>query len=240
MPPSAPTSFSSFPCLPAEIRLKIWHHTFQPRVVEIHARRAHYANEFQHSGIPKWQSGCINPAALSVNLEARAAALEFYAVKFPLATIASCEHAGDSIADPSRVLYVNTAIDTVAVLGDLDYRRMSTLFTDWRRYDPTGLGLTRLAISASWTYHQGAGDSIRMLMKHMFPELNQLTVFMSMERIPPADWPGGGCSLDDCTYTDSYKRYAMGKGSEMRNGDKWMIVGKNEIRVMDLNFRVGW
>ncbi|KAI3573584.1 hypothetical protein IWW34DRAFT_837610 [Fusarium oxysporum f. sp. albedinis] len=191
-------------------------------------------------GVPKWQSRCNNPVALSVSAEARSAALDFYPVKFPLATVAPYEHAGDSINNLNRVLYIKPAVDTVVVLGDLDYRRISLLFTDLRLGDPEGKGLQRLAVSASWTYHQGAGDTIRMLIKHMFPELVEMTVFMYDEKMPPTDWTGGVCALEDCSQTDYYKRYAMGRGQQMRDGDKWMVIGKKELRVMELTFGHGW
>ncbi|KAH7228471.1 uncharacterized protein BKA55DRAFT_526861 [Fusarium redolens] len=241
LPASVPSlSFHCFPNLPVELRLRIWRYSFVPRCVEIHARRSHYADDFQHGGVPKWQSRCNNPVALSVSSEARSAALDFYPVKFPLATVAPYEHAGDSINDLNRVLYIKPAVDTVVVLSDLDYRRISRLFTDLRLGDPEGKGLQRLAVSASWTYHQGAGDTIRMLIKHMFPELVEMTVFMYDEKMPPTDWTGGVCALEDCSQTDYYKRYAMGRGQQMRDGDKWMVIGKKELRVMELTFRHGW
>ncbi|CAI6023257.1 unnamed protein product, partial [Clonostachys chloroleuca] len=200
--PGPSLSFHVFPHLPVELRQKIWRYSLAPRIVEVHARRSHYADDFQHGGVPKWQSGCNNPAALSVNSEARSAALDCYPIKLPLATIAPCEHAGDSINDLNRVLYINPEVDTVVVLGgDLDYRRLSHLLTDLRLRDPKGKGLQRLAVSASWTYHQGAGDTIRMLVQHMFPELSEMTVFIG---------------------TDYYKRYTMGRGQQMKDGDKWM------------------
>ncbi|KLO84828.1 uncharacterized protein Y057_8944 [Fusarium fujikuroi] len=120
--------------------------------------------------------------------------------------IAPYEHAGDDINDPDRVLYINPAVDTVAVLGDLDYGRISRLLKGLRTSDPEGQGLQKFAVSASWTYHQGAGDTIRMLAKHMFPELEEMTVFMYDEKMPPADWTGGTCELQDCNHTDYYKR----------------------------------
>ncbi|KAF5562231.1 radical s-adenosyl methionine domain-containing protein [Fusarium phyllophilum] len=117
--------------------------------------------------------------------------MDYYRVKLPLATITPYEHAGDDINDPNRVLYINPAVDTVAVLGDLDYSRISQLLKGLRVSDPEGNGLQKFAVSASWTYHQGAGDTIRMLAKHMFPELEEMTVFMYDEKMPPSDWTGG-------------------------------------------------
>ncbi|KAF5585493.1 uncharacterized protein FSUBG_12438 [Fusarium subglutinans] len=145
--------------------------------------------------------------------------MDYYRVKLPLATVAPYEHAGDDVNDPNHVLYINPAVDTVVVLGDLDYSRISRLLTGLRVGDLEGKGLQSFAVSASWTYHQGAGDTIRMLVKHMFPELEQMIVFMYDEKMPPADWAGGTCELRDCSHTDYYKRYAMGRGQQMRDGD---------------------
>ncbi|KAJ9412772.1 hypothetical protein QL093DRAFT_2595340 [Fusarium oxysporum] len=183
-------SFHCFPNLPVELRLRIWRYSFVPRCVEIHARRSHYADDFQHGGVPKWQSRCNNPVALSVSSEARSAALDFYPVKFPLATVASYEHAGDSINDLNRMLYIKPAVDTVVILGDLDYRRISRLFTDLHLGDPEG---------------KGARDTIRMLIKHMFPELVEITVFIYDEKMPPTDWTSGVCALEDYSQIDYYK-----------------------------------
>lgn len=240
-PPSTnASSFHVFPNLPIELRLKIWRLSFKPRAIEVHGRRAHYANDFNHGSLPKWQSGCNNPAALSVSAEARAAALQYYYVRLPLATAASCEHAGDSVADLYRVLFVNPSVDTLIVLGDLDYYRMSLLLTDIRQRDPAGEGLRRLAISARWTYHKGAGTSIRALVQNLLPELHEMFVYMYDEKLPPPDWVNGVCSLDDCSDKDYYKRYAMGRGQEMREGGRWRVIGQRELSVVDLNFRQGW
>lgn len=232
--------FQLFPHLPTELRLKIWRLSFLPRVVEVHGRRAHYANDFNHGSVAKWQSGCNNPAALSVCSESRDIGLEYYCIRLPLATAASCERAGDSVADPYRVLYINPAVDTVTILGDLDYYGMSLLLSDIRQRDPAGEGLGRLAISARWTYHKGAGTSIRALVQNVLPELLQMIVYMYDEKLPPPGWANGVCSLDDCHDKDYYKRYAMGRGQEMREGNKWMVIGKSELKVMDLNFWHGW
>lgn len=59
-----------------------------------------------------------------------------------------------------------------------------------------------------------------MLVQYMFPELIEMTVFMYAERVPPADWASRVCSLEDCSKTDYYKRYAMGRGQQMKDSDK--------------------
>jgi hypothetical protein len=249
-PRSDSTQFHLFGLLPAELRLKVWHLSFEPRIVELHSRRAHYADDFKHGGVAQWQSGCTNPAALSVSVEARAAALEHYCAKLPLAAVAPCERAGNSTVDLHRVLYVCPAVDTVVVLGDADFDRLAALLSDLRFRERRaysgggggggGVGLRRLAISARLTYHAGAGAMLRLYARTMFRDLDELVVFMFDERVPPVDWVGGVCALHDCSSTDYYKRYAMGRGQELRNGNAWMVIGKSEMRVMDLSFRPGW
>lgn len=239
----APPKFHLFPLLPAELRLKIWHLSFEPRVVELHARRSHYAADFKHGGVDHWQSGCTNPAALSACVEARAAALAHYAVRLPLAAADDpfCDRAGNTPADLHRVLYVSPAVDTVVILGELDFDRLNSLLSDFRRRDGgEGAGLRHLAVSARWTYHAGVGATMRLFARTMFRDLDEMVVFMFDERNPPDDWVGGVCSLEDCSSTDYYKRYAMGRGRELRDGNSWMVIGKKELRVMDLSFRTGW
>ncbi|KAJ9150799.1 hypothetical protein NKR23_g3435 [Pleurostoma richardsiae] len=235
-------SFHLFSYLPAELRLKVWRFSFEPRAVEIHARRSHYADDFQHGGMPKWQSGCTNPAALATSSEARAAAQRHYTVRFPLATVAACERAGDSVTDLYRVLYLNLATDVLVILGDMDFRRMSRLPPEFRRLDPTGEGLKRMAVSASWTYHPGAAASVRMFVRNLIPELRELIVFMYAEMVPPAHWSSGSCSLDDCDGTDYYKRHVVGMGQRTRDGYKWLVTGGRDLKVSlkELNFRHGW
>ncbi|CAN8096221.1 unnamed protein product [Discula destructiva] len=86
-----PTPFAEFPHftdLPAEIRLKIWALSFHPRVVEIRPTWPNYSRDSnEEAREPQWQSGNSNPAALSVSVEAREAALAHFCIPFPLAFV---------------------------------------------------------------------------------------------------------------------------------------------------------
>ncbi|EGX93590.1 hypothetical protein CCM_04965 [Cordyceps militaris CM01] len=236
-----PEGFRHFGHLPLELRLKIWHYSFQPRVVELHGRRAHYADAFRHGGsTPGWQSASNNPAALAVNTEARAAALRYYRIQIPLALAVSCQRPGDTVTHRGRVLYLNPAVDTVAMLGDLDFYRLSSFLSDIRHRDPAGIGLKRLAVSARWTSHGGAGSSIRMIFKTIFPELAEFIVYLFDSSLPPEDWVNGTCLLEDCAGTSVYKAFEAGGGKHLREGDKWMVIGKSQLKIMQLAFFSGW
>ena len=121
--PPIPT-FALFSNLPAELRLKIWHFSFLPRVVELHKRKTHYADDDRFGGQPKWQSRSPNPPALAVSVEARAAALEHFSVALPLTLNKESQRPGVRWLDLHRKLYFSPAADTLVVFGDLDMSRM--------------------------------------------------------------------------------------------------------------------
>ena len=152
--------------------------------MELHTRRAHYADKDPHGGTPKWQSRSRNPAALSVSVEARAAALERYTVALPLFTLPSraqqtSERPGDLLQHGDRVLYLDLEHDTVVLLGDLAYTRLTALLAWFRRMDKPvrgrrgggGVGLRRLAISvgvAGMALPFGLGCAISWGLYHEF------------------------------------------------------------------------
>ncbi len=136
--PTPARRFTLFAALPAELRLKIWHFSFGPRVVEVHTRKAHYADD-DRFGDAKWQSRSRNPPALAASAEARSAALEHYTVALPLAREQPHERSGPGQLDRYRRLYISPAADTVVVLGELNVRRVGSLCVHlltrgaWRR-----------------------------------------------------------------------------------------------------------
>ncbi|KAJ4418478.1 hypothetical protein N0V82_005558 [Gnomoniopsis sp. IMI 355080] len=79
--------FRLFNDLPTEIRLKIWDLTFLPRVVEVRPPRPNYSEG-------QWQSGCSNPAALAVSIEAREAALAHFRIPCPLSVVTTTPSTG--------------------------------------------------------------------------------------------------------------------------------------------------
>ncbi|KAK8097005.1 hypothetical protein PG999_012949 [Apiospora kogelbergensis] len=120
-PPTTQPVFHLFPQLPLEVRLKIWRFSLEPRVLELHSRRTHYA---QAEDWP-WQSNCYNPALLSVCDEARGEALAALTVALPM------PQGGMLYCDPMR--------DVLAILGDSDLPRLRQLFAEVEDQDPRGV-----------------------------------------------------------------------------------------------------
>ncbi|AEO62191.1 uncharacterized protein THITE_2106079 [Thermothielavioides terrestris NRRL 8126] len=234
--------------------------SFLPRTVELHTRRSHYADDDRHGSTPKWQSLSRNPAALSVNTEARAAALECYTVALPLFALPSrtqaSERPGELLQDSDRVLYLNLEQDTVVLLGDLQYARLTRLLGWFRKMDTlargrgrgaaassplAAKGLRRLAMSvAPWAHEVGAA-TLKAFARTVFADLDEFVLFMYSERLPPPTWTGGLCVLEEAAPdTDHYRRFVIGRGRQFRVGDGWMVVGQRPMKVADISFEERW
>ncbi|KAK4442738.1 hypothetical protein QBC34DRAFT_224233 [Podospora aff. communis PSN243] len=256
-PPQPLDTFPLFPLLPAELRLKIWSLSFLPRAIELHAQRTHYADSDRYtgtSGTPRWQSQSRNPAALSVNAEARSAALEFYTIALPLCAPRN-EHPGNT-RDGDRLLYLNPEEDTVVLLGDLNYGRLTTLLEWFRKQDAAyysgrrsgrsqgkGKGVRRLAMSvAPWSHMVGAA-TLKAFARTVFADVEEFVLFIYKEPVPPDGWGGGRVVLEEATAEedDAYRRYfVFGRGKQFREGDGWISVGKRPLKIADIQFLEGW
>ncbi|KAF3771311.1 hypothetical protein M406DRAFT_354810 [Cryphonectria parasitica EP155] len=283
------TEFHLFGDLPTELRLKIWDLTFLPRVVELRPTRPNYSPSHDDGRRPQWQSGCSNPAALSVCAEARAMALEHFRTAFPLACITSTpaqspdplnpylrySAGGDtghySFTGPSadgrarllrRTLYVSPDEDTVCLLGqDSDFARLSHVMRLFQEADPKGLGIARLGLSVRGWGYGGSAVMMKGLGRTILRDLEQLVLFMYGEHKPPPEWrergaalggeqleafrrTGNCCELVPCEGSSAwlaYKVWSGGKGRQFWDDDGNILrVGRNEIRIMDLEFKDGW
>jgi len=224
--------------------------SFLPRIVELHTRGAHYAHDDLHGLYikPKWESRSRNPAAMSVNAEARAAALEFYTISLPL--YAPPLPTSFSLQKTDRVLYINLQQDTVVLLGNLHYPRVTRLLLWFRKMDkPTrasasaeaGKGLRRLAMSVSLWAHEVGAATLMAFARTDFAEMEEFVLFMYPDRPPPPEWKGGLCRFQEiASDTDYYRRFVIGRGRQFRRGDDWMVVGKRPMRVVDLSFEDAW
>jgi hypothetical protein len=236
MAPASPDAaaagdFRRFPDMPAELRLKVWHASFEARVVELHTRKPHYAADDRYSGLPDWQSRCANPAALAVSGEARCAALERYTVAIPLERI-------EGSSRRHRSVYVAPDLDTLAVLGELTITKIALLMRFVRMEDPRGVGLRHLGLNAGCFASEGAASLLKVYAKEVFKHLDELVLFMYDSRFPPPAWEGGRCELVDVRDGHSLRRFELGRGAQLKVRGKWMAVGRwNEpFSVKDLVF----
>lgn len=220
------TTFHLFPYLPPELRLKIWHSSFQPRTIELHTRRTHYAdddylphhNHNHHSNHhhnqypikippPKWQSNSRNPAALAVSGESRFAALEFYTVALPLHTHRHGNSAGgrwqlgELLRDGDRKLYLNPEVDTVVLLGDLHYPRLTKLL-EWVRMQEEAYYFRR---------HGGAGGGCGCCSRSHSPPLQD-------QEHGGETGTGTGTEGGDYGYGRGERRGEEGRGKEKTRG----------------------
>jgi hypothetical protein len=118
---SAPIGFES---LPAELRLKIWHYTFKPRVVQIYTRDIHYpsytvdvCNGRVISNI-RWEPYCDNPVALSVCQESRDEALRIYTLQI-------------AMPDAPGSIFIDPLFDTIYFLSLRWPNHLTSFLHDW-------------------------------------------------------------------------------------------------------------
>lgn len=267
------TNFHLFGNLPTELRFKIWHMSFLPRVVELHPTWLNHAAAVQDDGSQQqWQSGCNNPAALSVCSEARQMALEHFRIAYPLASKPTQQET-KIVADPvsgavfsgepglrRRVLYISPEDDTVALLGqDIDLTKLSNLLDSFRNSDLKQIGITSLALSTG-----GQRDDVSITTNFdtaVLRDLNQLILFPYGEFMPPIAWSARGAGIDEqsldyfrkmgnkcelvpCRSSNAwyvYKEWRKGKGQQFWDNQRRILhVGKNRIRIQDLEFSTGW
>ncbi|KAK0741394.1 hypothetical protein B0T18DRAFT_440681 [Schizothecium vesticola] len=250
--PTAPTTFLLFPLLPAELRLQIWAASFLPRTVELHSRRAHYAS----TDTPCWHSKSRNPAALSVSAEARAAALAHYRVALPLDALPArhehhvtltglktCERPGDTLRGGDRRLYVDPTHDTVVLCAEVVFLRVKRLLDWFRQQDARGRGLRKLAMSVkAWAISGPAAQALKVFGRTLFGEIDEFYLFFYDDWVPPETWTGARCELVRLSPDeDVYRRFLMGKGRQFRDGDRWIVVGKRPMEVVEIRFHdEGW
>lgn len=268
--PTLPLStFHAFGNLPPELRIKIWRLTFLPRVVELHPTWSNHAADVHENGRQEqqWQSGCSNSAALSVCLEAREIALEHFRIAFPLTSVTTQKEAplSGTISNGRtglrrRTLYISPEHDVVALLGqDTGSTGLSNLLDSCRDADLKRVGIGSLALSTS-----GKGNDESATTNFdptILKDLDQLILFTYDELVPPSEWNARGTGLDEkslacfrnmgnkcelvpCKSSNAwyvYKEWRREKGRQFwDNQSRTLHVGKNSIRIQDLEFAKGW
>lgn len=260
IPGPALTNFHAFGNLPPELRIKIWHMSFLPRVVELHPTWPNHATSVNDDGRQQqqWQSGCSNPAALSVCLEAREIALKHFRIAYPLASPIPGTMFNGNSGLRRRILYISPEYDTVALLGLTDFTMLSTLLDSFCDADLKGNGISSLALSTSG---QGNDESVTTNFDPtILKDLEQLVLFTYNELLPPPEWNSRGAGTDEqslesfreegnkCELVPCksnawyvYKEWMRGKGRHFwDNQSRILQVGKNRIRIQDLEFTNRW
>ena len=268
------THFHAFGNLPPELRIKIWHMSFLPRVVELHPAWPNHDTDVRDDDRQQqqWQSGCSNPAALSVCSEAREIAIEHFRIAYPLASITTRQEikiCKDPLSDTSsnggnglrrRILYISPEYDIVALLGqDTDFTKLSSLLDSFRDADLKRVGISNLAFS---TGGQENNESVTTNFDtSILKDLNQLVLFTYEKLWPPPEWSfrgacldeqmlacfrkmGNRCELVPCQSSNAwyvYKQWRKGKGRLFWDNQRRILqVGKNRLRIQDLEFASGW
>ncbi|KAI0377968.1 hypothetical protein F5Y04DRAFT_168813 [Hypomontagnella monticulosa] len=219
-PAPSPAEFKFFPSLPAELRIQIWKESFEPRVVEMHLQKVVYIRGTRSM----WMSNCSNPAALSVCAEARALAKEHFSVLLPVFK------PNTDVPSP-RHLYFSPESDLLAILGDVDFMRLSDIFQTVRRRDPTGYGLRRFGLSMScWAYDIQFAN-LKVLNRVLFGELDDIVLLMYNEQRPPASFRDGECVLEPVKGMASFSRVLSTHLRQVYRG--------GQFRLMNLTFIPG-
>lgn len=163
-----------------------------------------------------------------------------------------------------RMLYVSPEHDTVCLLDPRSdfMTRIRDALQSFRDADPLGRGIGRLAMSVRGWNFGGSAEMLRDSGRTIFKDLEQLVLFMYTERWPPEDWrekgavssegemlerfrkEGNRLELVPCeggSAWSSYRIWSGGKGRQFRDEDgNMMRIGRNQIKVMDLEFKDGW
>lgn len=224
------TSFSCFLSLPTELRLKIWHHSFHSRVLELHSFSTHHADNPHNPAI--WYSNCANHPALFACVESRREALSYYAADLPVART----------GNQQRLLYLNPESDMIVALGGAYREQIAALLYDIKGRDPLNRTPKRVSLGLTIWLNQ-LGDfatigGLPFLPKELLDEMNQLVLLMYGESTPPADFWNGECVLESCKGWDPLWRILSKVDNRRCEGD-WTVVDNVRMRIMNLGFVTG-
>ncbi|KAI0166947.1 hypothetical protein GGR52DRAFT_81070 [Hypoxylon sp. FL1284] len=227
-PVASPTEFTQFPLLPAELRIKIWNESFQPRVVELHKTLdANTVNNVPRLGFGPslWLSSCSNPAALSACSESRVLALQHFAV--PL-TVFAPKRGGLSL----RHLYLDPASDLLVIVGDVDYLGLADLFGAVQDLDPAGRRIQRLGLSVTCWLRNFQFETHFPWDKILFSvDVEELVLLMYDQQRPPAAFRDGECAVREVGGMESFTRlFSSVMLERLKTG---------RLRLMNLDFILG-
>lgn len=263
-------NFHAFGNLPPELRIKIWRLSFLSRVVELHSTSTavldddHEQQQWQSgSSNPAAFSVCSEAREIALKHFRIAYRLTSTTTQQEFRICA------DTLSRTSfnararlrrRVLYISPEYDIVAILGqNIDSAKISSLLDSFRVADIKGIGISSLALSTSGQDHQEPVST--NFDTTILKDLDQLVLFTYGESMPPCGWSsrsvgldeqslacfrnlGNRCELVPCRSSNAwyvYKQWRKGKGQQFWDSQRRILqVGKNRIRIQDLEFATGW
>ncbi|KAI1450105.1 hypothetical protein F5Y02DRAFT_172536 [Annulohypoxylon stygium] len=221
---SSPTSFTRFPDLPTELRLKIWDETFEPRVIEVHLDRFMdlIADSKGRSNPLRWSSNCSNPVALFVCFESRKQACSRFPVILPVFRL------GAGKRPIPRHIRFDPTLDMLAFIGQLETRLILELVRTIRLGNPAGRGLERIGVAI---------DFFRLKFPHKESfvqhinepgHLKEFVLLTYSEKRPPVRYGYVECALEE----------APGMMLLARAFEEYLqrLPDPVKLRIMHLNF----
>jgi hypothetical protein len=161
--------FHFFPKLPTEIRLRIWRCSLeQQRLLQIQVEKRHlednhpYQAQEKNDGLidkPNYDinvaGACLNSKILSVNVESRQSALNFYRIHIP------SDPGKTKDGSRTNVLYVNPEYDFVFIQANLfPEGAIANLLSNIKNLDPRYVGLRKLALDETGIQNLTATEEI--------------------------------------------------------------------------------
>jgi hypothetical protein len=162
---------TGFASLPAELRLKIWHRTFRPRVVQIYTRDGQFSSPIADicSGRVisnfRWEPYCDNPVALSVCQESRDEALRIYTVQIAL-------------PDAPGSIFIDPLCDTVYFLSLRWSKHLTSFLQDWCVPSIGPTCIQSVAVDPNFYLHNQRDI---FAAKHIFKEQDLKTLTLVIE-----------------------------------------------------------
>ncbi len=241
------TAFPYFSSLPAELRLKIWRHSFHARVLELHPLPLVPGDPIT------WQSNCANHPALFACRESRREAQSHYVVALPVGlsattTTITTTNTGTGGAGPRRrrLLYLSLELDMVVILGGPDRGQTVELLHEIGRRDPLGRTPRRLGLGLiNWATQMNRSSSrgrLPLLTRELLDGLEQLVLLMYAEQGPPAGFRDGECFLEPCDGWKPLWRAMLKRSGHERPGEGdeyWSVIGNVQMMMMNLGFKTG-
>lgn len=109
--------------------------------------------------------------------------------------------------------------------------------------------LYRICMSCAVFERAQAGGMLRNAARDLFYDVPNFGLAIGMNaraEAPPDSWEGGTCALKEFPIEEEhdgdveYKNFMRSIGPRFRDGGRWMVVGKKELRIVSLQFENGW